>query len=214
MPRKVSILDAFTRADAGSPGANWSQNPNHDGAANFDLVSNALKTNSYAGNWWNAASFDGTSLGLEMGVLVSTVPTTTGRLVGGGMVKTPSGASSTSNGYGWDWTRAATNDTYIITRITNGVPTTIASGSFTGHMPSNAIAMLRRAANGDITLLYDVGGTETVVATVNDTTHGGSGWYGYVEAYDNNVAVLDDFSMGTFAAGATYTKAGSGIIGP
>lgn len=214
MPRKAGILDSFTRADAGNPGANWSQRPNNDGAANFDLVSNALKTNTFAENWWNANSYDGTSLSLEQGVLLTTAPTTTGRSVGGGMVKTPSSSSSTSNGYSWSLTRAATNDTYSIDRYDNGVPTTIKSGSFSGHMPSGVIVMLRRISGGGITLLYDSGGTETVIDTVTDATHGGSGWYGFLSAYDNNVAILDDFSMGTFAAFATYTKTGTGIIGP
>ena len=57
-PYGTALLDDFTRADAGTLGANWTADAFGFGLGSFSIVSNQASSGSgFHSNWWSAASF-------------------------------------------------------------------------------------------------------------------------------------------------------------
>ena len=193
-PYGTALLDDFTRANAGTLGANWTADAFGFGLGSFSIVSNQASSGSgFHSNWWSAASF-----GADQEAYFTFVSAT----LAGGFVRLFTrlvGPGTTATADGYELTLDAT--TGAVNRVDDGVDTQLGNALTTltaGH--KYAIA----CTGSTIEYWRDSGAGWVLLLSRTDATYAGGGSIG-IYAQNVTAFVIDDFGGGTIGGDAGET---------
>jgi hypothetical protein len=193
MPLNVSVVDTFTRVDAGNLGPNYifSTGVMDNGSDPLKLVGNQFSAEYHGEQSYTAATLNTDDGHLEVAYTVQAVPVALGKMRLGFV-----SVANSQSGYEAEW--AVDTSVMTLMRSDAGSRTTLGTvGSVT--WVAGDLFIVRRLATGHISVVKDHAGTETVLLDVADSTYAGE-FYGYLSARNDGGG--HEFRGDNFAAGA------------
>lgn len=196
------VLDAFTRADASTLGANWSSFF-ADGAnsGNQAIVSNQLYQqhggfSNYTGMYWNPSTFGADS---ESYFTIVTKPNDSSNDKPVIMARIRQPGNSTYDSYGV--TYFDSNGGVFIQRADNSVGTQL--GATISQANNNGDKIGIEIIGSTISAYYNTGSGWTNIGSRVDATYADAGYIGFYIPGNTTNGRFDDFGGGTIASAVT-----------